>query len=227
MIPPQSKCNRLTNGPPIIEQELGHVVEDKVYTQMITIYHHNWQICVSATWARCTWQMTAIVNKQCRCMIIDHWSTTRTLLYQTAMILSSLPFLILHISFVLLLLLWIVLQGPHLLLPSVSIILSKSSPQETVILKVVSSSTKNIILIIVITYCYIIINISSRDSQQKNIILIIVIPYCYIILYRHNKFIILIAIVNMYSIRYSKRKFTLMTIIFILWLWKRFIIIVF
>ena len=107
-----------------------------------------------------------------------------------------------HISFVLLLLLWIVLQGPHLLLPSVSIILSKSSPQETVILKVVSSSTKNIILIIVITYCY-------------------------IILYRHNKFIILIAIVNMYSIRYSKRKFTLMTIIFILWLWKRFIIIVF
>ena len=191
MIPPQSKCNRLTNDPPIIEQELGHVVEDKVYTQMITIYHHNWQICVSATWARCTWQMTAIVNKQCRCMIIDHWSTTRTLLYQTAMILSSLPFLILHISFVLLLLLWIVLQGPHLLLPSVSIILSKSSPQETVILKVVSSSTKNIILIIVITYCY-------------------------IILYRHNKFIILIAIVNMYSISYSKRKFTLMTIIFIL-----------
>ena len=78
------------------------------------------------------------------------------------------------------------LQGPHLLLPSVSIILSKSSPQDTVIPKAVSSSTTK-------TYHY-------TDNYHN--ILYYTELYT-VILYRHNEFIILTAIVLIYSKRFS------------------------
>ena len=74
-------------------------------------------------------------------------------------------------------------SGATFLLPSVSIILSKSSPQNTVIPKAVSSSTK-------------------KHNNYHNILYY---TQLYPVLsYRHHKFIILIAIVNIHSIRYCK-----------------------
>ena len=88
----------------------------------------------------------------------------------------------------------IVLQGPHLLWPNVSIILSKGSPHLKAFIFLVSSSTPK--------------NILSYYNDR-----------CFILLlHRHNQNINVILIVNIYLINYIKLKVSLIIDFLILFL---------